>query len=244
LFNVFYQIKKVIRMGAYKYIKQTLQKQYKERNAAFRSKVIAWRKEGSMVVIERPSNIARARTLGYKAKQGYVLVRTRVDKGRRTRRRTDGGRKQKNYYLFVQPGMSHQAIAEQRVNRKFTNLEVLNSYWVGEDGNYKFYEVILADPSKPTVNVSSAVRQGKAFRGLTSAGNSRGSGRKKGVNKKLRRKAKVEKVHPTSVKRKVKAKPKAVPKAAKKEKPKVKKGTKSKKVAKKKAAKKAPKKKE
>jgi len=25
--------------------------------------------------------------------------------------------------------------------------EVLNSYWVGEDGKHKFYEVILVDPS-------------------------------------------------------------------------------------------------
>jgi large subunit ribosomal protein L15e len=74
------------------------------------------------------------------------------------------------------------------VNRIYRNMEVLNSYWVGEDGNYKFFEVILADPAKPTVNVSSAIRQGKAFRGLTSAGNSRKPSRKKGFNKKLRRK--------------------------------------------------------
>jgi hypothetical protein len=99
-----------------------------------------------------------------------------------------GGRKHKNYYRFVQPQLSHQAIAEQRVNREYRNMEVLNSYWVGEDGNYKFFEVILADPSKPTVNVSSAVRQGKAFRGLTAAGNSRSPSRKKGLNKRLRRK--------------------------------------------------------
>jgi large subunit ribosomal protein L15e len=176
-------------MGAYKYITQTLQKQYKERDGAYRAKVIAWRAGPAMVRVESPSNLARARTLGYKAKQGYIIVRTRVDKGRRTRRRSNGGRKHKNYYLFVQPQMSHQAIAEQRVNRIFRNMEVLNSYWVGEDGNYKFFEVILADPSKPTVNVSSAIRQGKAFRGLTSAGNSRSPSKKKGMNKKLRRKA-------------------------------------------------------
>jgi len=175
-------------MGAYRYITETLQKQYKKRDAAFRAKVIAWRKGPAMEKVERPSNITRARRLGYKAKQGYIVVRVRVDKGRRTRRRTDGGRKQKNYYLFVQPQMSHQAIAEQRVNRIYKNMEVLNSYWVGEDGNYKFFEVILADPSRASVNVSSAIRQGKAFRGLTSAGNSRKPSKKRGLNKKLRRK--------------------------------------------------------
>ena len=175
-------------MGAYKYITQTLQRQYKERNADYRAKVIAWRAGPAMVKVEAPSNLARARILGYKAKQGYIIVRTRIDKGRRTRRRSNGGRKHKNYYLFVQPQMSHRAIAEQRVNRVYRNMEVLNSYWVGEDGNYKFFEVILADPSKPSVNVSSAIRQGKSFRGLTSAGNSRTPSKKKGMNKKLRRK--------------------------------------------------------
>src|SRR5512143_2622136 len=175
-------------MGAYKYITQTLQKQYKERNADYRAKVIAWRAGPAMLKVDAPSNLAGARILGYKAKQGYIIVRTRVDKGRRTRRRSNGGRKHKNYYLFVQPQMSHRAIAEQRVNRIYRNMEVLNSYWVGEDGNYKFFEVILADPAKPSVNVSSAIRQGKAFRGLTAAGNSRTPSKKKGMNKKLRRK--------------------------------------------------------
>lgn len=175
-------------MGAYKYIAETLQKQYKERDDAFRAKIIAWRAGPAMVRVDYPANLARARKLGYQAKQGYVIVRTRVDKGRRTRRKTMGGRKQKNYYRFVQPQMSHQAMAEQRVNREYRNMEVLNSYWVGEDGNYKYFEVILADPSKPSVNVSSAIRQGKAFRGLTSRGNSRGASKKKGINKKLRRK--------------------------------------------------------
>ncbi len=175
-------------MGAYKYIAATLQKQYKSRDAAFRAKVIEWRSGPAIARVERPTNLARARRLGYQAKQGYILVRARVDKGRRTRRKTMGGRKHKNYYRFVQPQLSHRAIAEQRVNREYRNMEVLNSYWVGEDGNYKFFEVILADPSKPSVNVSSAIRQGKAFRGLTAAGNSRSPSKKKGMNKRLRRK--------------------------------------------------------
>jgi large subunit ribosomal protein L15e len=175
-------------MGAYKYITQTLQKQYKERDAAYRGKVMKWRAAPAIERVEYPTNLARARTLGYQAKQGYIVVRVRVDKGRRTRRKTMGGRKHKNNYRFVQPQLSHQAIGEQRVNRLFRNMEVLNSYWVGEDGNYKFFEVILADPAKPSVNISSAIRGGKAFRGLTSAGNSRGPSKKKGENKKLRRK--------------------------------------------------------
>jgi large subunit ribosomal protein L15e len=175
-------------MGAYKYIKQTLQKQYKERDATFRAKIISWRHASPIQAVDYPSNLTRARTLGYKAKQGYIVVRTRIDKGRRTRRKPMGGRKHKNFYRFVQPGMSHQAMAEQRVNRVYKNMEVLNSYWVGEDGNYKYFEVILADPTKATVNISSVMRTGKAFRGLTSAGNSGTPNKQKGWNKKLRRK--------------------------------------------------------
>jgi len=175
-------------MGAYKYITATLQKQYKERGVDFRNKIMGWRKGDAIVRVEYPANISRARTLGYKAKQGYAVVRVRIDKGRRTRKKTMGGRKHKNNYRFVQPGMSHQAMAEQRANRVYKNMEVLNSYWVGEDGMYKYFEVLMADASKPSVNISSVIRTGKAFRGLTSAGNSRGPSRKKQINKKLQRK--------------------------------------------------------
>ncbi len=174
-------------MGAYKYITQTLQKQYKDRGEAFRAKVGVWRKETAIIKVDYPSNLSRARRLGYKAKQGYVLVRVRVDKGRRARRSPRKGRKHKSNYIHVQPQSSHQALAEQRANRKYKNLEVLNSYWVGEDGNYKYFEIILADASKPTVNISSAIRQGKAFRGLTSAGNSRTPSKGKIPNKRRRR---------------------------------------------------------
>jgi large subunit ribosomal protein L15e len=218
-------------MGAYKYISQTLQKQYKERSSEFRSRVITWRKEGAIVKVERPSNISRARRLGYKAKQGYIVARVRIEKGRRTRRKPRKGRKHKSNYTFVQPQISHQAQAEQRANRKFRNLEVLNSYWVGEDGNFKYFEIILADASKSTVNVSSVIRQGKAFRGLTSSGNSRSPSKRKTPNKRRRRESLIGKVHSSAKPYQKKTKPKA-------EKKKTKMGSKAKKAAKKKAAKK------
>jgi len=182
-------------MGAYKYITQTLQKQYKERGVEMKRKIASWRREPVINPLEYPSNISRARTLGYKAKQGYIVVRTRIGKGRRTRRRSMGGRKHKNYYLFTQPGMSHQAMAEQRVNRIYKNLEVLNSYWVGEDGNYKFFEVILADPTKNSVDSAMVVRKGRSFRGLTASGNSGTPNKQKGFNKKLRRKLAAKKAY-------------------------------------------------
>ena len=163
-------------MGAYKYIQETIEKKYKLRDETFRRRITSWRKEPVMLKVDKPANVARARRLGYKAKQGIVIVRTRIDKGRRKRRTPMGGRKPRHAYLFVQPQLSHQAIAEQRVNRVYKNMEVLNSYWVGEDGEYKFFEIILADPTK--IAMTALRNKGRAFRGLTSSGRkSRGLGR-------------------------------------------------------------------
>ena len=157
-------------MGAYRYIQETLHNEYKKADARYKAKVRMWRKEPGIVLVDYPSNLVRARRLGYKAKQGYVMVRIRMEKGRRTRRKPMGGRKPRHNYRFVQPGISHQHIAERRVNRRYKNMEVLNSYWAGEDGNYKYFEVILADPSRKTVCNTAVIRKGKSFRGLTSTG--------------------------------------------------------------------------
>ena len=46
-----------------------------------------WRREPVITRVERPARLDRARALGYKAKQGYIVVRTRVRRGslRKTR---------------------------------------------------------------------------------------------------------------------------------------------------------------
>ena len=46
---------------------------------------------------------------------------------------------------------SIQRIAEERTSKRYPNLEVLNSYWVGEDGKNKFFEVIMVDPHHPAI---------------------------------------------------------------------------------------------
>jgi len=75
------------------------------------------------------------------------------------------------------PAKSMQLIAEERSTKKFPNLEVLNSYWVGEDGQHKWFEVILVDKSCPTIKndpkinwICDDVHKGRANRGLTSVG--------------------------------------------------------------------------
>jgi large subunit ribosomal protein L15e len=74
-------------------------------------------------------------------------------------------------------GKSLQRIAEERASRKFPNMEVLNSYWVGEDGRQKWYEVILVDGHHPAIRsdrqlqwLADPVHRGRAERGKTSAG--------------------------------------------------------------------------
>ncbi len=175
-------------MGAYKYMRETYQKELKERGELLKSKIFKWRREPVVNKIEKPSNLIRARTLGYKAKQGYVIVRVRIGKGRRRRPTPSGGRKPAHAYLIVQPGTSLRGQAEQRANRKYMNLEVLNSYLVGEDGNYKFFEIVLVDPEKTGLKLNKR----RTFRGLSSSGKKNRGYMAKGTDRPRRRSKKKE----------------------------------------------------
>ena len=135
------------------------------------------RREGVIERLERPTNIKRARTLGYRAKQGFVMARVRVDKGGRMRPKPAGGRRPKRFGRYFTPGKSRQQMAEEKAGRKFPNLEVLNSYWIAEDGQHKWFEVILVDKSHPVILADRKINwiaepqhSGRVFRGLTSAG--------------------------------------------------------------------------
>jgi large subunit ribosomal protein L15e len=111
-----------------------------------RERVILWRKQPSVVRIDKPTRIDRARRLGYKDKPGYVVVRVRVRRGGLSKPRPRSGRRQKRMGVNkYKPAKSLRLIAEERAARKFPNLEVLNSYWVWEDGRYKWFEVIMVD---------------------------------------------------------------------------------------------------
>lgn len=163
----------------YGYVKNA----WKEKNNTYIREIqwqrmIEWRKGPAIVRVERPTRIDRARELGYKAKQGYVVARVRVRRGNLQRRKIKGGRRPKRKGLLRIPmRKSIQRIAEERASRKYPNLEVLNSYYVGEDGKHKYYEVIMVDPHHPAIKndpkinwIASGKHKGRAFRGLTSAG--------------------------------------------------------------------------
>jgi len=149
-----------------------------EHEQLMKQRLIEWRRQPSIVRVEKPTRIDRARRLGYKAKQGFVIVRVRVRKGGLRKPRPSSGRRPKRMGVYGHsPKKSLRLIAEERVARKYRNLEVLNSYYVGEDGLYKYYEVILVDPhhpavlSDPDVNwIANPSQRGRVFRGKTSAG--------------------------------------------------------------------------
>ncbi|MGD8544330.1 MAG: 50S ribosomal protein L15e [Candidatus Bathyarchaeota archaeon] len=141
-------------------------------------RLIEWRKQHAIIRVERPTRLDRARKLGYKAKQGFVVARVRVRRGGLRKIRPKAGRRQKRMGVAkFKPAKSLRLIAEERAARKFPNLEVLNSYWVWEDGRFKWFEVIMVDPSHPVIQsdkdinwICESAHRGRVFRGLTSAG--------------------------------------------------------------------------
>lgn len=145
---------------------------------AQKPRLIQWRREETTTRVQRPLRIDRARALGYKAKPGYVIVRTKVRRGARRMQRPNRGRSRgKNLAVDKTSGRNLRWMAETRTSRKYTNLEVLGSYWVGQDGKDKWFEIILVDPVHPSIIADhrinwmrKKVQQGRTYRGLTSAG--------------------------------------------------------------------------
>jgi large subunit ribosomal protein L15e len=162
-------------MNAYKHMIESFQSEYKTRDQALKNRIMTWRKESPVTRVEKPTNVARARELGYKAKQGILMARVRVGRGLSKRRKIKAGRKPSKQGMFYAYRKSLQSVAEERAAKRFANCEVLNSYFVGEDGEYKFFEVILLDASHPAllndpIYANILAQRGRAERGLTSIG--------------------------------------------------------------------------
>lgn len=152
-------------------------------------RLIHWRKQPTVVRVEKPLRLDRARALGYKAKQGFVVARVKIRRGTLNKQRPKMGRKPTKMGVNkITSGKSLRWIAEQRVQKRYPNLEVLNSYWVAQDGHYKFFEVILVDPVHPAIIADKHVnwicqntQQGRVHRGLTGAGKKARGLRNKGI---------------------------------------------------------------
>ena len=161
-------------MGLYKYIREIWKK---PKGEAYKTRLIQWRKEPATIRIERPTRLDRARTLGYQAKEGYIIVRQRVKRGGHKRPRIKAGRKPRRFGSRKNLKISYQTISETRAAKKYVNLEVLSSYWVGDDNLHYWYEIILVDPLHPVIRsdkkinwIAEKQHTRRVFRGLTSSG--------------------------------------------------------------------------
>ena len=132
---------------------------WRERNEelikSLRRKAIEWRKEKSIIRVNRPLRLDRARSLGYKAKQGFIVLRVRVRKGGFSKPRPRSGRRPKALGVIkhkVNVSLKEEAI--NRVSRKYVNMHVLGAYEIFRDAKYAWYEVVLVDPNHPSIKSS------------------------------------------------------------------------------------------
>ncbi|HET6517198.1 MAG TPA: 50S ribosomal protein L15e [Nitrosopumilaceae archaeon] len=133
---------------------------WKENSTDLRDRVIQWRKQEAITRIEKPSRIQRARRLGYKAKQGIVVIRMRVGTGGMRKQRPRGGRRPKHLGVTrIKADVSMKQVAENRVLERYPNMKLLGSYFVYKDGMHYWFEVILADPSHPSVAKDKELRK-------------------------------------------------------------------------------------
>ncbi|XP_063476523.1 large ribosomal subunit protein eL15-like isoform X2 [Symphalangus syndactylus] len=121
-------------MGTYKYIQELWRKKQSD-VMRFLLRVRCWqyRQLSALHRAPRPTQPDKARRLGYKAKQGYVIYRIRVRRGGRKHPVPKGATYGKPVHHGVNQlkfARSLQSVAEERAGRHCGALRVLNSYWV------------------------------------------------------------------------------------------------------------------
>ncbi|MBW3015757.1 50S ribosomal protein L15e [Candidatus Woesearchaeota archaeon] len=162
-------------MTVYKYIRELWKKPKQSMPELWRERLLKWRREPVTLRIERPTRLDRARSLGYKAKPGYIIIRQRVQRGGHRRPDIKGGRRPRHNRQRLVLNKRYQSIAEERAVKKYPNCEVLNSYWVAQDGKYYWFEIILIDINHPVIKKSKDIawissKKARAQRGITSSG--------------------------------------------------------------------------
>jgi large subunit ribosomal protein L15e len=179
-------------MGAYKYLEEIWKKKQSDlMRFVLRMRTWEYRQLPAIHRCTRPSRPEKARKLGYKAKQGFIIYRVKIRRGGRKKPVAKGiinGKPKYQGVVGVKATKSLKVIAEQRVGKRIHGLRVLNSYWVGQDATYKFFEVILVDTAHkairrdPKINwICKPPHKRREQRGLTSAGKKNRGLRKKGV---------------------------------------------------------------
>ena len=133
---------------------------WKENSPELRQRAIIWRKQNAVTRVERPSRLLRAKRLGYKAKQGIIVVRMRVGTGGMRKQRPRGGRRPKHLGVTrIKADDSMKVVSERRVLERYQNMKLLGSYFLYKDGMHYWYEVILADPSHPRIVKDKELRK-------------------------------------------------------------------------------------
>lgn len=168
-------------MGAKSYILEIWRNKQSDA-LRFLRRLRAWKLRQMPAVhrVQHPTNPAKARAVGYKCKQGYVVLRSRVRRGNRKKQNPKGivyGKPTNQGINETKAKRNLRAVAEEKAARKATNLRVLNSYWVCQDSTYKWFEVVLVDPSHnairndPRINwICKGTGKHRELRGLTAAG--------------------------------------------------------------------------
>ncbi len=132
----------------------------KDNSPEIRNRAVQWRKQNAITRIDKPSRIQRARRLGYKAKQGIIVIRMRVGTGGMRKQRPRGGRRPKHLGVTrIKADVSMKEVAENRVLERYPNMKLLGSYFLYKDGMHYWFEVILADPSHPRVSKDKELRK-------------------------------------------------------------------------------------
>jgi len=163
--------------GLYHYIKQAWKKPTSQHNEELRKNMVAWREGPRIIKLEKPSRLDRARVLGYKAKKGILVFRVTLERGGRQKIRPTTKRRSKRFNTKLILKSSYQLVAEQRVQKSHPNLEILNSYKLGKDGQFYFFEVIAVDKNQAEIKsdpqfkwLQSSSNRFRVLRGLTSSG--------------------------------------------------------------------------
>jgi large subunit ribosomal protein L15e len=132
----------------------------KENPMELRQRAVVWRNQNAVTRVEKPSRIARARRLGYKAKQGIIVIRMRVGTGGMRKQRPRGGRRPKHLGVTkIKADVSMKQVAERRVLERYPNMKLLGSYFLYKDGMHYWFEIILADPSHPRIAKDKEIRK-------------------------------------------------------------------------------------
>jgi len=132
----------------------------KDNSPEIRSRAVQWRKQNAIIRIDKPSRIQRARRLGYKAKQGIIVIRMRVGTGGMRKKRPRSGRRPKHLGVTrIKADVSMKEVAENRVLERYPNMKLLGSYFLYKDGMHYWFEVILADPSHPRISKDKELRK-------------------------------------------------------------------------------------